>query len=156
MSASPAVDVDVDKTASTLSGRFTIKNLPSIDVAAAAKPLYAYVGALDLAIEQAKDIPAQVRQIPAQVRQLPAQVKTLRGEVETHVEQATEKATDVLAQLTQRGEKLATAIRRQPATEEAVANGKQAVRKLEASATAARKSAKAGEKAVEGAAKTIG
>lgn len=149
MSARPAVDVDVDTTGSTVAGRFTLKNLPTFDVNEAAKPLYAYVGVLDLALEQAKDVPAQVRTIPAQV-------KTLRDDVETRVEKATEKATDFYTQLTVRGERLVTSIRRQPATEAAVAEGKEAVKKAEASATAARKSAQAGEKAVEGAAAKLG
>jgi len=156
MSTRPAVDVDVDTTGNTVSGRFTLKNLPTFDVAEAAKPLYAYVGVLDLALEQAKDVPAQVRTIPAQVRTIPASVKNLRGDVETRVEKVTERASDLYAQLTVRGERLVTQIRRQPATEAAVAEGKEAVRKAEASATAAKKSVKAGEKAVAGAAKKLG
>ena len=126
-----------------------LKNLPTFDVAEATKPLYAYVGVIDLAIEQAKDVPAQVRTIPAQV-------KNLRGDVETRVEKVTERAGDFYTQLTVRGERLVTAIRRQPATEAAVAEGKEAVRKAEASATAAKKSVKAGEKAVEDAANKLG
>jgi hypothetical protein len=153
MSARPAVDVDVDTTTtatgSTVSGRFTLKHLPTLDVTEAAKPLYAYVGALDLALEQAKGVPAQVRAIPAQV-------KGLRGDVETRVEQVTEKATEVYSQLTVRGERLVTAIRRQPATEVAVVEGKQAVKKAEQSATAARTSAKAGTKAAKDAAEKLG
>ena len=83
MSARPVVDVDVDKAGSSVSGRFTLKNLPTLDVAEAAKPLYAYVGALDLALERAKEVPAQVRAIPAQA-------KGLRSDVETRVEQVTD------------------------------------------------------------------
>ncbi len=149
MSARPAVDVDVDKAGSTVSGRFTLKNLPTFDVTEAAKPLYAYVGALDLALEQAQSVPAQVRTIPAQVR-------GLRGDVQSRVEKVTEKATEVYSQLTVRGERLVTAIRRQPATQVAVAEGKEAVKKAEASATAARTSAKAAGKAVEDAAEKLG
>jgi hypothetical protein len=149
MSARPAVDVDVDTTGSSVSGRFTIKNLPTFHVAEAAKPLYAYVGVLDLALEQAQSVPAQVRAIPSQV-------KGLRGDVESRVEQVTEKATEVYSQLTVRGERLVTAIRRQPAVEVAVVEGKEAVKKAEQSATAARTSAKAGTKAARGAAEKLG
>jgi hypothetical protein len=156
MSARTTVDVDVDKTGDVVTGRFTLKNLPSFDVAEAAKPLYAYVGVLDLALEQAKEVPAQVRAVPAQVRTLPASVKSLRGDVETRVEKVTERASDLYAQLTVRGERLVTSIPRSPATEAAVEEGKEAVRKAEASATAAKKSVKAGEKAVEDAAKKLG
>ena len=158
---------DVDKTGSTVTGRFTIKNLPTFDVSEATKPLFAVVGVADLAIEQAKDVPAlyaaeakkvqaRLADVPAQVKTLPTQVKSVRGEVETRVEKATEKATDLYSQLTVRGERLVTQIRRQPATEAAIAEGKEAVRKAEAATIAAKKSAKAGEQAVEDAATKIG
>lgn len=160
-------DADVTKTGSTLTGRFTIKNLPTFDVAEATKPLFAVVGVADLAIEQAKDVPslyvaevkkaqARLENVPTVVKTLPEQVKTLRADVETRVEKATEKASDLYTQLTVRGERLVTQIRRQPSTEAAIAEGKEAVRKAEAAATAAKKSVKAGEKAVEDAAATIG
>ena len=163
----PTVTADVDNTGSTVTGRFTLKNLPSFDVADATKPLYAVVGAADFALEQVKEVPADVTarvnkvsavlaDVPAQVKTLPTQVKTLRGEVETRVSTVTEKASDLYTQLTVRGERLVTQIRRQPATEAAIAEGKEAVRKAEAAATAAKKSVKAGEKAVEGAAAKIG
>ncbi len=163
----PTADVDVDKTGTTVTGRFTIKNLPTFDLSEAAKPLFAAVGVADLAIEQAKDVPAlyvaevkkvqaRLAEVPAQVQAIPAQVKSLRSEVETRVEKATEKASDLYAQLSVRGERLVTQIRRQPATEAAVAEGKEAVKKAEAAATAAKKSAKAGEKAVEDAGKKLG
>ena len=147
MSARPAVDVDT--SGSSVSGRFTLKNLPTLDVTEAAKPLYAYVGALDLALER-------VQSVPAQVRAIPAQAKGLRGDVETRVEQVTEKATEVYSRLTVRGERLVAAIRRQPATEVAVVEGKEAVQKAEQSATAARTAAKAGTKAVEDAVQKLG
>ena len=149
MSATPTVAVDVDTTGSSVSGRFTVKNLPTLSVTDAAKPLYAYVGALDLALEQAKEVPAQVRAIPAQV-------KGLRSDVASRVEDVTGKATEVYSQLTVRGERLVTALRRQPATQVAVAEGKEAVKKAEQSATAARTSAKAGSKAAKDAAEQLG
>ena len=158
---------DVNKTGNTVTGRFTIKNLPTFDVAEATKPLFAVVGVADLAIEQAKEVPglyaaeakkvqARLETVPAAVKTLPTQVKSFRTDVETRVATATEKATDLYTQLTVRGERLVTQIRRQPATEAAIAEGKEAVRKAEAAATAAKKSAKAGEKAVEDAATKIG
>ena len=156
----PKTTADVTKTGSTVTGRFTIKNLPTFDVADATKPLYAAVGVADLVLEQVKDVPADVTarvnevstrlsEVPAQVKTLPTQVKDLRGEVETRV-------SSTYRALTIRGERLVTSIRRQPATEAAIAEGKEAVRKAEAAATAAKKSAKAGEKAVEDAAGKIG
>ena len=164
----PKVTADVNKTGDTVTGRFTLKNLPSFDAAfsaeAAKKPLFAYVGAADLAIERAKELPAELstattaasRKAQAFLAEVPAQVQALPETVRANVEKASEKASDLYAKLTIRGERLVNQIRRQPATEAAIAEGKEAVRKAEASATAARKSVKAGEKAVEGAAAKIG
>jgi hypothetical protein len=160
---------DVTKTgdAVTAQGRFTVKNLPVIDLDEARKPLFAVVGVADYAIEQAKEFPtryaaeaqrAQERlaEVPTVVKTLPEQVQTFRSELETRVAKVTEQANDFYAQLAVRGERLVTSIRRQPATEAALAEGKEAVRKAEAAATAAKKSAKAGEKAVEDAATKVG
>ncbi len=165
--AKPKTTVSVDTTGSTVTGRFTLKNLPSFDVAEASKPLFAVVGVADLALEQAKEVPseltaqvikvsARLAGVPAQVKTLPSQVKTLRSDVETRAEQANKKATDLYTQLMLRGERLVTQIRRQPATQAAIAEGKEAVRKAEASAIAAKKSVKAGGKAVEDATAKIG
>lgn len=145
----PKSTASIDKNGGTLTGRFTLKNLPSFDVSEASKPLFAVVGVADLAIEQAKDVPAQVRT-------LPSSVKSLRSDVEVRVDKANKKASDVYSKLTKRGERLVTQIRRQPATQAAIAEGKQAVRKAEASATAAKKSVSAGEKAVEDATGKLG
>jgi len=161
---SPKVTADVSKTGSTVTGRFTLKNLPTFDADQAKKPLFAYVGVADLAIERAKEIPAELTElnktvstkVQALVAEVPAQVQALPVTVRTNVEKASEKATDLYTKLTIRGERLVAQIRRQPATEAAIAEGKEAVRKAEAAATAARKSVKAGEKAVEGAAAKIG
>ena len=158
------VTTNVKKTGNTVTGRFTLKNLPTFDAAAAKKPLFAYVGVADLAIERAKEIPAELtvatttvtKKAQALLAEVPAQVTALPVTVRTNVEKATEKANDAYAKLTVRGQRLVTQIRRQPATEAAIAEGKQAVRKAEAAATAAKKSAKAGEQAVEDAASKIG
>jgi ferritin-like metal-binding protein YciE len=158
------VTTDVKKTGNTVTGKFTLKNLPTFDADYAKKPLFAYVGVADLAIERAKEIPAELtvattnvtKKAQALLAEVPGQVTALPVTVRSNVEKATEKATDVYSKLTVRGERLVKQIRRQPATEAAIAEGKEAVRKAEAAATAARKSVKAGEKAVEGAAAKIG
>ena len=156
----PKLDVDVDKTGNKVTGRFTVKNLPTFDVAEATQPLYAVVGVADLAIEQVKDVPAlyvaEVKKASSRISEVPAQVKALPNQVKTLSDEVTEKATDLYAKLAVRGERLVTQIRRQPATEAAIAEGKEAVRKAEAAATAAKKSVQAGEKAVEGAVDKIG
>lgn len=158
------VTTDVKKTGNTVTGRFTLKNLPTFDAAEVKKPLFAYVGVADLAIERAKELPAELNKVTTEVTkkaqafvaEVPAQVTALPVTVRVSVEKATEQATDLYNKLTVRGERLVGQIRRQPATEAAIAEGKEAVKKAEAAATAARKSAKAGEKAVEGAAAKIG
>lgn len=94
--------------------------------------------------------------MPAQLKTLPSQVKDLRSEVETRVVKVTEAANDLYAKLAVRGERLVTQIRRQPATEVAIAEGKEAVKKAEAAVVAARAAARAGEKAVEGAVGKLG
>ena len=159
-----SVTTNVNKTGNTVTGRFTLKNLPTFDAAEAKKPLLAYVGVADLAIERAKEIPAELtvattnvtKKAQALLADVPAQVTALPVTVRANVEKATERATDFYTKLTIRGERLVGQIRRQPATEAAIAEGKEAVKKAEAAATAARKSVKAGEKAVEGAAAKIG
>lgn len=176
---------DVKKTGSTLVGKLTVKNLPAlpalptIDLTDVRKPGFAAVGVLDLVLEQVKDVPADlnkgakkaqaqaqadavarlatatelVKALPAVV---PAQAKTLRTDLEGRVTTASEKATAVYAQLAVRGERLVTSIRRQPATEAAIVEGKEAVKKAGAAATAAKRAVKASEKAVEGAADKLG
>jgi hypothetical protein len=160
----PKVTADVRKTGNTVTGRFTLKNLPTFDAAQAKKPLFAYVGAADLALERVKEIPAELTELnkkvstkaQAFVADVPAQLQGLPVTVRTNVEKVTDKATEFYGKLTVRGERLVTQIRRQPATQAAIAEGKEAVRKAEAAAVAARKSAKSGEKAVEDAATKIG
>ena len=144
------VTTDVTKDNDTITGRFTL----ALDEVK--KPAFAFAGLADLAIEQVKDAPAayvaevkkaqeRLAEVPTAVQKIPAQVKDLR-----------EQATDFYAQLAVRGQRLVTQIRRQPATEAAIVEGKEAVREAEAAVTAARSSAKAGKKAATGAAKKIG
>ena len=156
----PKVDVTVDKTGNKLTGRFTVKNLPSFDVAEASKPLFAVVGVADYALEQVKDVPAlyaaEAKKVQTRISEVPAVVKTFPAHVKTLSVDVTDKATDLYSKLVVRGERLVTQIRRQPATEAAIAEGKEAVRKAEAAATAAKKSVKSAEKAVEGAVAKLG
>ena len=102
------------------------------------KPAFAVAGLADLALEQVKDAPAAVKTLPARVAQ------------------ATEQAGDLYTALALRGQRLVTQIRHQPATEAAIDEGREAVRKAEAAAVAARNSVRAGEKAVVQAAETLG
>lgn len=80
----------------------------------ARKPLYAVVGAGDLAVENIKDLPADlvaqatqfVPRTTALVAELPGKVKGLRGEVETRATALTGKAFETYGELITRGQKL--------------------------------------------------
>ena len=90
----------------------------------ARKPLYAVVGAGDLAVENIKDLPADliaqatqlVPKTTALVADLPGKVQGLRGEVETRATALTGKAFTTYGELVERGQKLVGTIRRTPAT----------------------------------------
>ena len=139
--------------------------------AEATKPLYAYVGALDLAVERAKALPttvpadfaklqeqvkslpgtlpaqvqAQVKALPTAVLTLPATVKTLQG-----------KSIEFYGELATRGEKVVAAIRKQPSTELVTKAATATVRNAKATAKSASKTLKATETAVEDASAQIG
>jgi chromosome segregation ATPase len=148
--------------------------LPEVDLDEAKKPAFAAVGVVDFYVEQVKELPAEAKKlqakleasraarteklktVPAQLKTLPTQVKELRTEIEGRVAKAQRTATAYYGKLATRGEKLVGQIRRQPATESALAEGKAAVKKAEAAATSAKKATKSAEKAVEGAASKLG
>lgn len=140
------VTADVTPLDDVVEARITLPR-PTVVLGRVAKPAYAAAGLADLALEQVKDVPGGLAEVPAIVRTLPAQVKDLREDVEARVSKAQEAATELYASLADRGERLVTAVLRQPATEAAVAEGREAVRHAEAAATA-------GRQAVEDAAAT--
>ncbi len=155
----------------------TVK-LPALDLDEAKKPALAAVGVVDAAVEQVKDLPAEARKVqeklqsrfearsatfnsslktvPAQLKALPTQVKGLRTELEGRVSKAQTKATSFYGDLAVRGEKLVAQIRRQPASETALAEGKAAVKKAQSATASAKKATKAAGTAVEDAATKIG
>jgi hypothetical protein len=153
--------------------------LPEVlDLDEAKKPAFAAVGVVDFYVEQVKEIPAQAKKVqadvtakleaarteraaqlkavPAQLKALPAEAKKLQAELTAKATKVQADATAYYGKLAVRGEKLVGQIRRQPATEAAIAEGKAAVKKAEAAATSAKKATKATEKAVEGAAAKLG
>jgi len=139
--------------------------LPSVtvlDLDEAKKPALAAVGVVDFYLAQAKEIPAeakkiqdklqagfesartvrtaQLKTVPAQLKALPMQLKDFRTELEGRVVKAQSSATAYYGELAVRGEKLVAQVRRQPATESAIAEGKAAVKKAESVAASAKKS----------------
>jgi hypothetical protein len=142
-----------------------------IDLDEAKKPAFAAVGVVDVTVEQVKDLPAEAKKAQAklqaqfeartatlntQIKGLPAQVKGFRTELEGRVAKAQTQATSFYGELATRGEKLVAQIRRQPASEAAVAEGKAAVKKAQSAAASAKKATKAAGTAVEDAAEKIG
>ena len=141
--------------------------LPAVPLAEVRKPVFASLGAADFAVEHARSLPAlyaaelqkisaRLGELPEVVKALPAQAQELREEVEVRVSKAQEQAAEVYAGLALRGERLVTSIRRQPATEAAVAEAEEAVSKIKAAGVAAEKSAQAGARAAKQAAAKIG
>jgi uncharacterized glyoxalase superfamily metalloenzyme YdcJ len=130
----------------------------------ARKPLYAVVGAGDLAVDNIKDLPAElvaqattfVPKATALVTEIPGRVKGLRGEVETRATALTGKAFETYGDLVERGQKLVGSIRRSPSTQQAEAQLKVAKSQAKAATTSATKAAKATGKAVTNAADKIG
>jgi hypothetical protein len=134
----------------------------------ARKPLYAVVGAGDLAVENIKELPTQLAAQAAAVLpktrafvvevpgKLPMLVTGLRGEVEERVEAVTGVAGRTYGELVERGQQLVRSIRRAPATEQAEEQVKVAKSRVKAAATSTTKAAKATAKAVDKAAEKIG
>jgi hypothetical protein len=135
-----AITTDVRKFGDTIvaQGKLTITETT--------KPLYAIVGANDLAVEKLRE---GFGTLPTTVRTLPTTVKSKAGSV-------TGKATEVYGELSDRGVKLVTQIRRRPATRTAIARNKQVARSAKATRTSTAKAAKASATAVEQAAGQIG
>lgn len=134
----------------------------------ARKPLYAVVGAGDLAVENIKELPAQLATQAATVLpktrafvvevpgKLPTLVTGLRGEVEERATAVTGKAFQAYGELVERGQQLVRSIRRGAATEQAEEQVKVAKSRVKAAATSTTKAAKATAKAVDSAAEKIG
>ncbi len=155
-----------------------LPEVKTIDLDEAKKPAFAAAGLVDLYVEQVKELPAtakkaqadltaklearravrtaQVKAVPAQLKALPADAKKLQAELTEKVSKVQADVTAYYAKLATRGEKLVGQIRRQPATEAAIAEGKAAVKKAEAATTSAKKAATKTVKAVEDAAEKLG
>lgn len=112
----------------------------------ARKPLYAVVGAGDLAVENIKDLPTQ----------FVAQAATLLPRTTALFAEIPGKAFATYGTLAQRGEQLVRSIRKQSATESAKAAVKTAKTQAKAATTSATKAAGATAKAVSSAAEKIG
>jgi hypothetical protein len=123
----------------------------------ARKPLYAVVGAGDLAVENIKELPTQlVAQATTILPKTTAFVVEIPGKLPTLVKGLRGEAFETYTGLVQRGEQLVRSIRRSSATQQAEAQIKVAKSQAKAATTSATKAAKATAKAVNKNAEKIG
>lgn len=142
----------------------TIVTQGKTTLAESTKPLYALVGANDLAVEKLRaratdirtEVPVRVGKLQERVTALPKEYKTIPTQVKTYAETVTDKVTKLYGELTGRGEKVVAQIRRSPATKNAAAKNKQASRSTKAAKTSVSKAVKADATAVSDAAGSIG
>lgn len=102
-------------------------------------PLYAVIGATDLVVERLRSTAAAVD--PPQ--QLVAELRSLPDRAQSAAVDALVQAVDLYSDLAERGEHLVTRVRRQPSTQETVANAQATQSQAKGAATTARKQAKA-------------
>jgi hypothetical protein len=118
------------KTGNTVEAKGDVKfALPD-----ARRGLYAYVGAADYAVQQIRRLPTLQNQLIAQVRDLPQTLRTSLSDVSGRV-------TETYSDFANRGEKVVTSIRKDPATTEAVEQAKTAKSQVKAARTSVRKAA---------------
>ena len=156
-----SVTADVTKRGRTIRENVQV-TIPSSEqvTTEARKPLFAYLGVVDLAVERAKSRTPELAKLPAtvqaQVKQLPTLVLALPATVKSRVETLQDKGTALYGDLAERGEKLVTSIRRQPSTQAAEKATDQVVRSAKATATSAKKAVRATSKAADAAADKVG
>lgn len=84
----------------------------------ATRPFYAYVGAVDLAVEFARGAATDVQ---ARINKVELEPKALRHQARTVVASGVDEVSDAYGDLTARGKNLVTRVRRQQATQDAKA-----------------------------------
>ena len=128
-----------------------------VNLSAVRRPLYAYVGAADFAVEKLRDLPAvsaqRIQEVQASVKQAQAQAqeqaKARRAAVREQLNQFPDKARAVYTDFVARGQKLVTNLRNNPEASDAVNEAKSAVRQVKGASTSAKNAAKSSEKAAE-------
>lgn len=126
-----------------------------VDVNRVSKPLFAYVGVADLAVEKLRALPeAYAQGVKSSVSSAQAQVNQARGSVKTfpivvrgQITALPNKAKDTYAELVERGHKLITTVQNNPSTQAALKQAKAARAQAKGATTSALKSVKSAEKA---------
>jgi murein DD-endopeptidase MepM/ murein hydrolase activator NlpD len=148
--------VVVDADAATKKGHLIDADV-EVNLSAVRRPLYAYVGAADFAVEKLRELPTayvqRVQEVQETVKQTQAkateQAKARRAELREQLNQLPDKARAVYTDFVIRGQKLVTNLRNNPEASNAVNEAKAAVSEAKDAATHAKRAAKSGEKAAE-------
>jgi hypothetical protein len=148
--------VKVDTAAATRKGKVVDADV-EINLSAVQRPLYAYVGAADFAVEKLRELPTvyvqRVQEVQAGVKQVQVQAqeqaKARRAELRDQLNELPVKARALYTDFVVRGQKLVVNLRNNPEAQEAVAEAKTAVRQVKGASTSAKKAAKSGEAAAE-------
>src|SRR2546423_2623276 len=131
-----------------------------VTITESTKPLYALVGANDLAVEKLRGrlstLQARSTKLQERVGSLPQDYKSLPTTVKGYATGVTGKAGSVFDELTNRGHKVVGQIRRRPSTRRAVAQTKQATKSAKATKTSTTKAVQATGDAVQDAASQLG
>jgi len=146
----------VDADATTKKGGFIDADV-EVNLSAVRRPLYAYVGAADFAVEKLRHLPVayaqRVQEVQASVKQAQdqakEQAKQRRDAVREQINNLPDKAREVYSDLVVRGQKLVTNLRNNPEARNAVAEAKAAASEVKDASAHARRSAKSGERAAE-------
>jgi hypothetical protein len=148
--------VVVDADAATKKGRVIDADV-EVNLSAVRRPLYAYVGAADFAVEKLRDLPTAYAQRVSEVQQTlkqrqaeaQEQAKARRAELREQLNTLPDKARSLYSDFVVRGQKLVTNLRNNPEAENAVAEAKAAVSEVKDATTHAKRASKSGEKAAE-------
>jgi hypothetical protein len=134
-----------------------------VPLAEVRKPLYASVGAADLAVAKLLALPTttgtevrrlsdRVGALPVQAARVPTQVssavRALPATVTSQISDLQGRASDLYNSFADRGERRVASIRRNPSTEEAVSRTRTAVSQSRAARTSTRRAAEAVGRAV--------
>ncbi|HSP36365.1 MAG TPA: hypothetical protein VLR26_01275 [Frankiaceae bacterium] len=148
--------VVVDATAGTKKGGVIDADV-EFNLSAVRRPIYAYVGAADFAVEKLRDLPnasaQRVQEVTETVKQAQAnaqeQAKARRDAVRQQLNELPNKARAYYTDFVVRGQKLVTNLRNNPEANQAKNEAKSAVRQVKGATTSAKNAAKSGEKAAE-------
>lgn len=148
--------VVIDADAATKKGGVIDADV-EVNLSAVRRPLYAYVGAADFAVEKLRELPTayaqRVQEVSESVKQAQAvateQAKARRAEFREQLNELPNKARALYSDFVVRGQKLVVNLRNNPEASNAVSEAKAAVSEVKDATTHAKRATKSGEKAAE-------